>query len=180
MWCCAWFPFLASFCPRRAGSLLALSSSFRGPVKASLLSMEVTRACWPCSALAAVWSLIALGGSLICVNSFLLLCSSLFSVKGYAGIKVSVIFLCGRDFFVCSPFEKAFCWWSALCAFSSALNVLNLVRHSYNFRRVIFRFCAWYIWALCVISWLVVGFFPFAARYYFKIEFLLLACPHSP
>lgn len=123
-----WFPLLSSSL-FRAGSLLALSSSFRVHVKALSLSMKVTWACWPCGVFATVLSLVALGSSLIWVNRFLFLCSLLFSVKGYAGIKVSFIF-CGRDFFVCSPFEKAFCWWSALRAFSSALNVLNLVRQT--------------------------------------------------
>lgn len=54
-------------------------------------------------------SLVALGSSLICVNRFRLPCSSLFSVEGYGGIKVALVFLYGGEFFVCSPFEKAFC-----------------------------------------------------------------------
>lgn len=95
-----WFPLLASFCLRRADSLLAVSSSFRVPVKA-LLPMKVTWVCWPSGALAAVWSLVALGSSWICVNHFLLLCSSLFSVKGYTGVKVSVVCLSLWQRFLC-------------------------------------------------------------------------------
>lgn len=147
---CIDFPY--NLCLWRAGSLLALSSPFRTHVKALSLSTKVTWAWWHSGAFAAVLSCVALGSSLIWANRFLLLCSLLFSLKGYAGIKVS-FFLCGRDFFVCSPFEKAFCWWSALHAFSSALNVLNLVRQTVTTAGRLYlgfvpgtcEYCAWLV-----------------------------------
>lgn len=78
-------------------------------MKALLVSMKVTPVCWPYGALAAVQSLVALGSSLICVNRFLLICSSLFSVKGYAGIKVSVVLLSGAEISLCAlPLKKLF------------------------------------------------------------------------